>query len=65
VQGSGKWYKGRWSVVFSRTLAATDDGDVALSSGGSVNLGFAVWDGAQMDRNGQKSVTIWHQLKLQ
>jgi hypothetical protein len=30
-----------------------------------VNVAFAVWNGSQMDRNGQKSVTIWHRLKFE
>ena len=65
VQGTGTWYKGRWRVAFTRELSSTDDGDIALSSGGTVNVGFAVWNGSQMDRNGQKSVTVWHHLALE
>jgi mono/diheme cytochrome c family protein len=65
VRGTGKWYKGRWRVVFTRELYSTDDGDIALSSDGSVNVAFAVWNGSQMDRNGQKSVTIWHRLNFE
>ncbi len=65
VRGRGHWYKGRWRVVFTRALSSTDDGDVALPAGGSVSVGFAVWNGSQMDRNGQKSVTIWHRLQLE
>jgi DMSO reductase family type II enzyme heme b subunit len=65
VRGAGKWYKGLWRVAFTRALSAEDEGDVPLSAGASVNIGFAVWNGAQMDRNGQKSVTIWHNLKLE
>ncbi len=65
VRGSGKWYKGFWRVTFTRELSAKDDGDVTLSSGGSVSVAFAVWNGSQMDRNGQKSVTIWHRLQLE
>ena len=64
VRGAGTWYKGLWRVAFNRPLSTKDEGDVRLSAGDSVNVGFAVWNGSQMDRNGQKSVTIWHNLKL-
>lgn len=65
VRGTSQWYKGLWRVSFTRTLSGNGDGDVVLSPGGSVNIGLAVWNGSQMDRNGQKSVTIWHELKLE
>ncbi len=65
VRGAGKWYKGLWRVSFTRELSSGEDGDVSFSSGQAVNVGFAVWNGAQMDRNGQKSVTIWHRLELE
>jgi hypothetical protein len=28
-------------------------------------VAFAVWDGAAGDRDGLKSVTIWHELALE
>jgi DMSO reductase family type II enzyme heme b subunit len=65
VQGTSNWHKGLWRVAFTRALSGKGDEDVALSAGGSVNVGFAVWNGAQMDRNGQKSVTVWHRLQLE
>ncbi len=63
--GAGKWHKGFWRVAFTRELSSGDDDHVTFSSGQPVNIGFAVWNGAQMDRNGQKSVTIWHRLELE
>jgi len=38
---------------------------VRLKPGAQVSLAVAVWDGAGGDRNGQKSVSIWHQLELE
>ena len=65
VRGAGKWYKGLWRVAFTRQLSSGDDTVVTFSGGQTVNVGFAVWNGSQMDRNGQKSVTIWHRLELE
>lgn len=58
------WADGYWDVVFTRSLAATAQGEVALSPGTTVNVAFAVWDGAAGDRDGQKSISIWHQLEI-
>ena len=29
-----------------------------------IPIGFAVWNGSENDRNGQKMVSTWYQLKL-
>lgn len=60
----GEWSDGYWDVVFSRSMAARIEGEPALSPGLSAFLAFAVWDGAHMDRNGQKSVSVWHRLQV-
>ncbi len=65
IRGAGNWYKGFWRVTFTRELSSGDEDHVTFSGGQPVNIGFAVWNGAQMDRNGQKSVTIWHRLELE
>jgi hypothetical protein len=41
------------------------EGEVRFESGQTVHVALAVWDGNVGDRNGQKSVTIWHRLKLE
>jgi DMSO reductase family type II enzyme heme b subunit len=64
VRGKGAWKDGRWRVSFERSLAAAGKGDVEFRPGQSVRVGCAVWDGQSGDRNGQKSVTIWHDLAL-
>jgi len=53
-----------WQVVFTRALAGGAAGNVDLSGVKPVAIGFAVWDGHAGDRNGQKSITIWHKLQL-
>jgi hypothetical protein len=55
VKARGEWKDGRWTVVLRRTTAAPDDARVSLA--------FALWDGAARERNGQKLVSIWHDLE--
>ena len=51
------------TVVFVRDLK-TQDGDIVFDPQSPVSIGVAAWDGSAGDRNGQKSVTIWHRLVL-
>ncbi|MCP3913946.1 MAG: c-type cytochrome [bacterium] len=60
----GTWTDGYWDVVYSRAMDAATTGEPALSPGLSAFLAFAVWDGEFGDRNGQKSVSVWHRLQL-
>jgi DMSO reductase family type II enzyme heme b subunit len=55
-----------WSIVFLHELGTEEGADeVALEPGAAVSIAFAAWDGALGDRNGQKSVSIWHRLSLE
>ncbi|MFQ5503673.1 MAG: ethylbenzene dehydrogenase-related protein [Planctomycetota bacterium] len=66
VSGKSRWQNGTWEVVFVRPLAASGSGSIGLEPGASsVSVGFAVWDGSSKDRDGQKSVSIWHRLRLE
>jgi mono/diheme cytochrome c family protein len=58
------WDEGYWDVVFSRAMNARNEGEPALDPGLSAFLAFAIWDGAFGDRNGQKSVSVWHRLQV-
>jgi len=60
----GAWKDGYRDVVFSRAMGAEIEGEPALSPGLSAFLAFAVWDGTFRDRNGQKSVSVWHRLQV-
>lgn len=65
VHGQGVWRDNFWSVLFVRELKSKDVGDVQLKPGGEpVPVAFAIWNGAQRDRNGRKVVSNWHQLML-
>ncbi len=59
VQGYGVWANGKWRVIFSRDLAALSPDDVKFEPGKVYSLAMAAWDGANNERNGQKSVSQW------
>lgn len=65
VSASGEWKDGRWTVVLRRPLEVGGEAGVPLAAGDKLAVGFAVWDGAAGDRNGQKLVSIWHDLELE
>lgn len=57
ASGRGTWEKGVWTLELRAPLPAAPGAEACVA--------FAVWDGSQSDRNGQKSVTIWHCLNLE
>lgn len=64
VRGRGVWRDGFWSVVFVRDLKSRDKDDVQFVSDRPVPVAFAVWNGAQRDRNGRKVISNWFRLVL-
>ena len=60
----GGWKDGRWTVVLRRSLQVPADAGIGLVGGDRCSIAFAVWDGAAHDRDGQKLVSIWHDLEL-
>lgn len=65
VSARGTWANGRWTVVLRRPLRVGNDEGLALAAGERCSVGFALWDGAARDRDGQKLVSIWHDLTLE
>lgn len=63
--GNGEWKDGRWAVVFRRPLKAGGNGDLGFTGGKLKQVAFAVWDGAQMSRNGMKSASTWTNLDVE
>jgi DMSO reductase family type II enzyme heme b subunit len=64
VQGKGVWHDAFWNVLFIRDLKSKDVDDVKFVAGKPVPVAFAIWNGAQGDRNGRKMVSNWYQLIL-
>jgi hypothetical protein len=66
VLGRGIWRDNHWHVVFIRTLQSGILGDTPFVPGEKTSINFAVWQGANQDRGGRKSVTYaWHELQLE
>lgn len=59
------WHDGRWTVVFRRPLQAPAGKGIALAPGARRSAAFAIWDGGQRDRAGQKRITIWQDFDLE
>jgi mono/diheme cytochrome c family protein len=65
VTAKSEWKDGRWTVVFRRPLTVPAEAGSTLAPGGRSSVSFAIWDGAARDRNGQKLISIWHDLELE
>lgn len=48
---------GRWRLVFQRPLVAMKSDLVALANGTETGIAFAVWEGSNSERAGQKAVS--------
>jgi mono/diheme cytochrome c family protein len=65
VSAQAAWTDGGWVVELRRPLAVGAADGIPLAPGDRCSAAFAVWDGAARDRNGQKLVSIWHDLTLE
>lgn len=63
IQANGNWESGYWTVVFKRKLAV--QGGTEFKRGMVMPIALAVWDGANSDRDGAKSFSVWHSLLLE
>jgi len=62
VRAAGEYKDGHWSVVLRRPLQIAPDAGLSITPGDSLSMAFALWEGSVHDRNGQKLVSIWHDL---
>jgi mono/diheme cytochrome c family protein len=65
VRAHGTWSNGRWSVLMTRPLVVSPEDGLSLEPGSRASVAFAVWDGSQQDRDGQKLITIWQDLEIE
>lgn len=65
VNGKGIWSGGKRSVVIYRQMVTKDKEDAKLAKGTSTPIAFAIWDGSNEERDGMKSITTWHQFKIE
>ncbi len=67
IRARGSWREDAWAVTFARPLAvpALADEATQLVAGGSVKIGFAVWEGSNGERAGVKSFSKeWREMVL-
>jgi hypothetical protein len=65
VQGEALWKDGVWHVVMHRPLVSEEqENEATLIPGRVQTVSFAVWNGENKERNGQKSVAPWFQLAI-
>lgn len=65
VQGKALWKDGVWHVVMHRPLVSEEqENEATLIPGRVQTVSFAVWNGENKERNGQKSVAPWFQLSI-
>ncbi|MGZ9133309.1 MAG: ethylbenzene dehydrogenase-related protein [Nitrospira sp.] len=65
VQGQAVWKDGVWHVVMRRPLVSEEqENEATLVPGRIQTVSFAVWNGENKERNGQKAVAPWFQLVI-
>lgn len=65
VQGQAIWMDGVWHVMMRRLLASDEqENEATLVPGRVQTVSFAVWNGENKERNGQKAVAPWFQLSI-
>ncbi len=65
IQGQARWNRGAWEVVMKRPLGSKEtENEARLQPGRLQAIAFAVWNGENQERNGQKAVAPWFQLAI-
>ena len=67
IKGQAEWKRGFWRVVMKRPLTKSGDdleNEAVLDPGRMQAIAFAVWNGENKERNGQKAVAAWMQLLI-
>lgn len=65
VQGRGIFDNNAWQVVFRRSMLAVNrTNDISFNAGRKERCVLAVWNGANNDRGGRKSISDWVELEL-
>ena len=65
VQGKASWKDGVWHVMMRRPLVSEEqENEAKLVPGRVQTVSFAVWNGENKERNGQKAVAPWVQLVI-
>ncbi|MBI5875808.1 MAG: hypothetical protein HZB81_08230 [Deltaproteobacteria bacterium] len=65
IMGKGVWSGGKWRVIFYRPMVTKDKDDTQFKKGTTKHVAFAIWDGSNLEKDGQKSISTWHELKVE
>jgi len=65
VSGLGAYRDGEYRVILRRSLAATQDDEVAFSPGQMIPIAWNVWDGDRGEEGKQRAVSRWYYLLLE
>jgi len=57
LAAKGRYREGGWAVVFQRALSPPAGEFARFEPGGTARMAFAVWDGSNAERAGQKAVS--------
>jgi complex iron-sulfur molybdoenzyme family reductase subunit gamma len=60
VEATASYDNGTWSVVYVRSVEASGANRTTITDDGDLDVAFAVWNGSNGERAGQKSVSEWH-----
>lgn len=60
VDANATYENGTWTVVYSRSVTAEGASRTDLGSADTLDVAFAVWNGGNGERAGQKAVSEWY-----
>jgi complex iron-sulfur molybdoenzyme family reductase subunit gamma len=60
IAANATYEDGTWTVVYSRSVTAEGENRTDLGSSDTLDVAFAVWNGGNDERSGQKAVSEWH-----
>lgn len=64
ISGVGSYGDNSWSVTMARPFAAPGELQPEFRVGRMMDVAFALWNGANKDRNGQKSVSAFVRMEI-
>jgi len=67
IKGQAEWKHGFWRVVMTRPMSQEGmdiENEAILRAGRMQAVAFAIWNGENLERNGQKAVASWLQLAV-
>ncbi len=65
VTGEGAYRDGQYRVLLRRSLAASQDDEVAFPPGRMIPIAFNVWDGENGENGKRRAISRWYYLLLE